>query len=106
MSDDQVVQLANRLGKRFDNVDAKLNSHDASFERFFKYMEERFDKVDYRFEQIRRDVADVNGAIGELPVRVKTYHKEMPATNHQLDRIKEAVKQIVAETGVKLKFEL
>lgn len=59
----EVSKLSEKLEKRFDKIDAKLVNHDESFERFFKYMEKRFNEMDRRFDKAAADRADIRGAV-------------------------------------------
>lgn len=59
-----------------------------------------------RFENVDNKIADVYGAIAELSAQVRDYHHEMIVLSHQVDKMREAIKQIAAETGVKLKVEI
>jgi uncharacterized coiled-coil DUF342 family protein len=79
---------------------------DDQFTRLFKYMEEFRADFNHHMEESRREHADIRAAIGELSAQVKDYHEETMVIKHQLDQMREAIKQIAAETGVKLKFEL
>lgn len=79
---------------------------DDQFTKLFKYMEKRFDVIDERFEEARRDREDIRGAVAELSAQVRDYHNESIFLNRQVDRLAEAIKQIAAETGVKLKVEI
>ncbi|MEX0881497.1 MAG: hypothetical protein WDZ34_01310 [Candidatus Saccharimonadales bacterium] len=76
------------------------------FTKLFKYVEKRFNEVDRRFNEAAKDRADIRGAIAELSAQVRDYHREMVVLSHQVDRMRDAIKQIAQETGVKLKVEL
>ena len=76
------------------------------FTKLFKYMQERFDKVDKKFEEASADRADIRGAIAELSAQVRDYHNEMKFMSHQLDKLWDAILQIAKETGVKLSVEI
>lgn len=76
------------------------------FSRLFNYMQKRFDEVDKRFDEAAEDRADIRGAVAELAAQIRDYHHEMVMFTHQVDRMREAIKQIARETGVKLSVEL
>lgn len=76
------------------------------FTKLFKYMEKRFDEVDRRFEETNRQINDVGGAVAELAAQVRDYHNETILLSRHVDKLTEAIKQIAAETGIKLKVEL
>lgn len=80
--------------------------NDDQFTKLFKYVEERFDDVNKRFDEAAADRADIRAAIGELSAQVRDYHNEMTVASHQLDKLRDAIIQIAQETGVKLKVEL
>ena len=69
-------------------------------------MEQRFDSVDKRFDEQDKKISDIYDAIDGLAKLITEYHQEMVMLTRQVDRMKEAIKQIAQETGVKLKFEL
>lgn len=79
---------------------------DDQFTKLFNYVEQRFDKVDEKFEEARRDRADIRGAVAELSAQVRDYHTETILLTRQLDRLRDAIRQIAEETGVKLRVEL
>ncbi len=76
------------------------------FTKLFKYMEKRFDEVDRRFEETNKRIDDVGGAVGELAAQVRDYHNESLFLGRHVDKLTEVIKQIAAETGIKLKVEL
>jgi uncharacterized coiled-coil DUF342 family protein len=76
------------------------------FTKLFKYIEEFRADVDNRFEEVRRDQADIRAAIAELSAQVRDYHNETLILTRQVDRLREAILQIAKETGVKLEVSL
>lgn len=79
---------------------------DDQFTKLFKYMEKRFGDMDKRFEEARRERDDIRAAVAELSVQVRDYHNESIFLGRNIDKLTEAIKQIAAETGVKLNVEL
>jgi uncharacterized coiled-coil protein SlyX len=79
---------------------------DDQFTKLFKYMEQRFDGMDKRFDAQDKKIADLTGAIAELSAQVRDYHNETIILTHQVDRLREAIKQIAEETGITLKVAL
>jgi uncharacterized coiled-coil DUF342 family protein len=79
---------------------------DDQFMKLFKYIEEFRGEVKERFDENSREHADSRGAVAELSAQVRDYHHEMVILPHQVDRMREAIKQIARETGVKLSVEL
>jgi hypothetical protein len=73
--------------------------------KLFTYIEKRFDAVDEKFADVRKDQIDIKEAIGELSAQVRYYHNEMSMGFHQFDKLEEAILQIAQETGVQLKVE-
>lgn len=76
------------------------------FTKLFKYVEKRFDSVDKRLEESRREHTDIRSSIAELSAQVRDYHHEMIFLTHSIDKLRDAILQIARETGVKLKVEL
>jgi uncharacterized coiled-coil DUF342 family protein len=79
---------------------------DDQFTKLFKYMQEFRAAVDKQFEQNRKEHGEINAAIAELSAQVRDYHQEVLTMSRQMDRLRDAIKQIAAETGVKLQVEL
>ena len=79
---------------------------DDQFTRLFKYIEEFRKDVDTRFEEVRTEQADIRAAIAELSAQVRDYHHETMFMSHQMDRLRDAIRQIARETGVKLSAEI
>jgi uncharacterized coiled-coil DUF342 family protein len=79
---------------------------DDQFTKLFKYIEQRFNDSNERFDRIDSKIADLSGAIGELSTQMRDYHNEMTVTSHQMDKLREVILQIAKETGVKLSVEL
>ena len=76
------------------------------FSKLFKYVQEMRVEMNVRFEEAARDREDIRGAIAELSAQVRDYHREVLMISRQLDRLRDAIKQIAQETGVKLSVEL
>lgn len=76
------------------------------FTKLFKYVQEFRVDVEKRFEDAAKDRADIRGAIAELSAQIRDYHHEMVVLSHQVDKMRQAIKQIARETGVKLSVEL
>jgi len=83
-----------------------MRMSDDQFTKLFKYIENRFDNVDKKFEEAAADRADIRGAIAELSAQVRDYHNEMKFMSHQMDKLRDAILQIAQETGIKLKVEI
>lgn len=79
---------------------------DDQFAKLFKYVQEFRTDVDKRFEETKSELSDIRGAIAELSAQVRDYHHEMIVLSHQVDKMRDAIKQIARETGVKLSVEL
>lgn len=79
-------------------------THD-EFTKLFNYMQERFDKVDKRFEAAEKDRANIRGAITELGGQLKDYHQELLMLSHKVDRMERWIHEIAQKTGVTLSFE-
>ena len=79
---------------------------DDQFTKLFKYIQDFKQDVDTKFEEVKRDQADIRAAIGELSAQVRDYHNEMTLSSNQLNRLRDAILQIAKETGVKLSVEL
>lgn len=70
--------------------------------KLFKYLGEEFKRIDDRLEAHDKRFNDVLGAVAELAGDIKTYHQELLALGHKVDRLEKWILQIAQETGVKL----
>jgi uncharacterized coiled-coil DUF342 family protein len=80
--------------------------NDDQLTKLFTYVQEFREDVDGRFNEAAKGRADISGAIAELSAQVRDYHHEMIILSHQVDKMRDAIKQIARETGVKLSVEL
>jgi uncharacterized coiled-coil DUF342 family protein len=55
---------------------------DDQFTKLFRYIEEFRSDVDRRFEEEKREHADIRAAIAELSAQVRDYHHEMISLSH------------------------
>lgn len=76
------------------------------FTKLFKYVEEMRSEMNERFDSVDKETGDIRGAVGELTAQVRDYHNESIFLGRHVDKLTEAIKQIAAETGIKLKVEL
>lgn len=72
------------------------------FTKLFKHMNQRFDAMSKRFDAHDKRFDDVLGAIADLAADIKTYHEELLALGHKVDRLERWIHQIAQATGVKL----
>lgn len=119
MSNDEITKLSVQMqkgfatvnkklvnhDKRFDSVDTKLTGHDKSFENFFKYIQDSRAELTDHIEESKREHANILAAVAELSAEVKDFHVEIILASKKVDRLAEAVREIAAKTGVKLKFD-
>lgn len=75
------------------------------FTKLFNHMNKRFDSMEKRFDAQDEKFKDVLGAIAELAADIKTYHEELLALGHKVDRLERWIHQIAEETGVKLSLD-
>lgn len=76
------------------------------FDKLFKYIVGFREELHKHIEESQKEHADIRGAIAELSAQVRDYHREMIVLSHQVDRMRDAIKQIAKETGVKLAVEI
>jgi len=85
-----------------DVVDGALDDHTV---KLFKYLGGEFKKIDLKFEQQDKRFDDIMGAISDLAGDIKSYHEELLALGHKVDRLERWIHQIAQETGVKLSID-
>ncbi len=71
------------------------------FTRLFKYMEERFDRIDTALKQKaeKRDVERILEAVDTLAKRQEIDEAERLVMGHQLERLDQWVHQLAAKIG-------
>lgn len=74
------------------------------FTRLFKYMSERFDKIDKTLEATASndDMQRVLGVLDELARRVEISDDERLVMGHQLDRLNRWTQELADKIGYKL----
>lgn len=75
------------------------------FTKLFSYMQKEFSAVQAKLGEHDKRFDDVLGAVAELAADIKSYHEELLALGHKVDRLERWVHQIAQETGVKLSLE-
>lgn len=75
------------------------------FTKLFVHMNKRFDTMEKRFEKTDQRFDEVMGAIADLAADIKSYHEELLALGHKVDRLERWIHQIAQETGVKLSID-
>ena len=77
------------------------------FTKLFTHMNKRFDAIDKRLDETatKTQVDELLGAVSDLAGDIKSYHEELLALGHKVDRLERWIHQIAQETGVKLSLE-
>ncbi len=75
---------------------------DDQFDKLFKYMERRFDAVDRRFEAVDKRFDSVIGLLDTFIKQTETYHHEMLALGHKVDRHEKWHHQTAKAVGLNL----
>ncbi|HET9721871.1 MAG TPA: hypothetical protein VFP32_02465 [Candidatus Saccharimonadales bacterium] len=75
------------------------------FTKLYAYMQKEFSAVRDKLEEHDKRFDDVIGAVAELAVDIKSYHEELLALGHKVDRLERWIHQIAQETGVKLSLD-
>jgi len=77
---------------------------DTNFQPIFDYIDKSLEPVLEKLDNIENRLSNQETAIANLASQVKTYHEEMLAANHRMDRIESMVKYIAQQTNVKLPY--
>ena len=72
------------------------------FTKLFKYMEERFDRIDERFEDTNGRIDQILNAVDALAKRQEIDEEERLVMGHQIERLDQWVHQLAAKIGVEL----
>lgn len=74
------------------------------FTKLFKYLESFRKEVNERFDENKREHAELNGAIAQLGGELKDYHAELLALGNKVDRLERWIQQVAQATGVQLEY--
>ena len=89
-----------------DEPDKKL---DEKLDRFgaglFKYLDQRFDEMGSRIDQLHRQVSSLEGAVDTVLKNQETDRLERLAANRQLDRHEGWIHQLARRIGIKLSYD-
>ena len=72
------------------------------FTKLFKYMEERFDKIDEKFEKQALRFDRLDNMIDELLKKQEINEEERLVIGHQLDRLDKWTHELANKIGYKL----
>lgn len=72
------------------------------FTRLFKYMEERFDRVDRQFDDTNKRISRIIDVVDALAKRQEINDEERLVMAHQLERLDRWVHQLAAKIGIEL----
>ncbi len=72
------------------------------FTKLFKYMEEKFARIDTRFDDTNNRLDRIMGSIDALAKRQEIDEEERLVMGHQLERLDTWVHQLAAKIGVEL----
>ncbi len=72
------------------------------FTRLFTYMEERFDRIDTRFDDTNKRIDQVMGLLDTLAKQQEINEDERLVMRHQLERLDQWVHQLADKIGVEL----
>lgn len=78
--------------------------NDDQFTKLFKYMSDRFDKIDATLEQKadKDDVDMLKNIIDGYAGKLETYAMEMAAMQHKIDRLEKYIEVLADKAGVNL----
>ncbi|MDX1765746.1 MAG: hypothetical protein R3313_02215 [Candidatus Saccharimonadales bacterium] len=74
------------------------------FAKLFTYMQERFNRVDHRFDEAAAVRADIRASVAENGARIKENKQEIIVLNHAVSRSEKWIQQIASKIGVDLKY--
>ncbi len=72
------------------------------FTKLFTHMNQRFDAVDKRFDEQNGKIDEILASISNLAGDLKTYHEELLALGHKVDRLERWILEVANKTGVTL----
>ncbi len=77
------------------------------FNKLYAYMQKEFAVINEKLDQKaeKQQVDKLLGAVSDLAGDIKSYHEELLALGHKVDRLERWIHQIAQETGVKLSVD-
>ncbi len=76
--------------------------NDDQFTKLFKYIEDFRKDVDSRFDQVDERIDRLEKVVDAYARKADMYFQEMAALGSKVDRLEKALKEVIAETGVKV----
>jgi len=75
---------------------------DKDFSELVQYLDEKFIKIDKRFDEMKNDFSNLQSAVDAYAKRADAYFQEMVALSHKVDRHEKWIQQIAKKVGIKL----
>lgn len=72
------------------------------FTELVKYLDEKFVKIDRRFDEIKGDFIDLQASVDAYAKRADTFFQEMVMLSHKVDKMEKWIQQIADKVGIKL----
>jgi len=77
---------------------------DQDFSKLIKYLDEKFNDIDKRFDENRENFNILQVAVDGYAKKADTYFQEMVMLAHKLDRHERWLKQISEKLNLKLEY--
>ena len=74
------------------------------FSELVKYLDEKFIRVDKRFDEMKEDFTGLQTAVDAYAKKADTFFEEMVALSHKVDRHEKWFHQVAEKLGIKLEY--
>jgi len=77
---------------------------DQEYSGLVKYLDEKFVKIDQRFDEMKQDFVDLQTSVDAYAKKADTYFQEMLMLANKIDRHEKWLHQIAEKLGLKLEY--
>lgn len=74
------------------------------FSELTKYLDEKFVRIDQRFDEMKKDFIDLQSSVDAYAKRADAYFQEMVMLSHQVKTHEKWLHQIAEKLGIKLEY--
>jgi len=92
--------------EQFDNdhYEIIIKSMNQDFSELIQYLDNKFGVIDKRFDEVKNDFIELQGAVDTYAKKADTYFQEMVMLAHKVDRHEKWLQQIANKLGLELDY--
>ena len=77
---------------------------DKDFSELIQYLDQKFVRIDQRFDEAKQDFVDLQTSVDTYAKKADTYFQEMVMLAHKVDRHEKWIQQLAEKLGTKLQY--